>query len=351
MLPSRAAWTTAGQLGGEARVEVGVEDVASSSSPSIRFVTVLPFGDQHLALCTASPRARSRPRRRRRRSWSSPRGSRRPSRRRSAWPASSRRTFALYGIGQLGRQHRVEQEPLDVVGCASAYAMRQLRAVRDAVERDLVDAERLRGPRRGPRRARRCCRSRAVGPIVAAQAAAAARCWSARDRGWRAGQSSKPGLAGAAVVVGDERVAGEEVAVELTGCSVVRARRRAPSPGRGRRRSGRSCPAACPAAGTSSTCSEIVPGTRPVRSSGTTTAEQMRPGVVPHCDAAASPRSAARRAARGQRRGEARSPDPRLAGRPDAPAVPKARAPRASRRRPAAENARPSTETDPRQGT
>ena len=54
--------------------------------------------------------------------------------------------------------------------------------------------------------------------------------------------------------------------------------------------------------GSTSTCSAIVPATRPVRSSGTTTVEQTTPGVVPH---AAESRVRGRAGdERGQRRDE-----------------------------------------------
>ena len=111
-------------------------------------------------------------------------------------------------------------------------------------------------------------------------------------------------------------------------------------------------PLGVPRAGTTSTCSEIEPGTWPVRSSGTTTWEQMRPGVVPHC-VAVEP-AVGRPGARPENRrpGKRRGPDPRLEGR-------RRRAARAEKRErreqtggdQPAENARPSTDTDPRQGT
>ena len=50
--------------------------------------------------------------------------------------------IALEGVG-IGRHHnRVEQEPLDVAGMSQRIGQRELRAVRDSEERDLVQIQR-----------------------------------------------------------------------------------------------------------------------------------------------------------------------------------------------------------------
>ena len=156
---------------------------------------------------------------------------------------------------------------------------RQLGPVRDAVQRDLVEPERLADGLevlgvlgRAVEGARRA--------DLPAQAAAAARCWSAVSASLHRGAVEQPRLAGAAVVVGDERVAGEEEAEEADAAPSSRPNTWA-EPGPGPPAIRKIAPRGVPGAGTTSTCSETVPGTWPVRSSGTTTWEQTRPAVVP----------------------------------------------------------------------
>ncbi len=101
-----------------------------------------------------------------------------------------------------------------MLGVRQRVRERELRAVRDAVQRDLVDAE------GGPHRVQVL---RVLGGAVEVARGADRRCAAGRrelllvgaDRALEDRAVDQPGLAGAAVVVGDEAVAGEEVAVEL----------------------------------------------------------------------------------------------------------------------------------------
>ena len=117
-------------------------------------------------------------------------------------------------VGQVRRQHGVEQQPLDMVRMRERIGERELRSVRDAEEGDLVDAERLAhglhilgvvagavevARRPDLRRARRGGGPLCVGGVG----------------GLQGGAVQQAGVAGATVVVGDERVPGEEEVVEV----------------------------------------------------------------------------------------------------------------------------------------
>ena len=108
----------------------------------MRTVLVVPFEPPHLAVSgfAASRFATARHRRRSRAS-------------RTRQPPSAQNPLSVAGmlvqdvraerVGKLRRQHRVEQEPLDVVGMRERVGQRELRPVRHPEEPDLVDAERL----------------------------------------------------------------------------------------------------------------------------------------------------------------------------------------------------------------
>ena len=100
-----------------------------------------------------------------------------------------------------------------MVGMGERVGERELRAVRDAVERRSCRRRAPAARPRGPPRARRCCRSRAAARAAPrTRRPPPARC---RRRGaLQRGAVEHPGRARAAVVVGDERVAGEEAAVQ-----------------------------------------------------------------------------------------------------------------------------------------
>ena len=171
-----------------------------------------------------------------------------------------------------------------MVGVRERVRHRELRPVRDAVERDLVDAERLadglevfrvlRGAVEVRRRTEagaargRSCTVRGFG-----------------ERGLERRAVEEAGLARAAVVVCDEVVTREEVAEERVGGGVAeREDVGGALPGPAGDQEDRAARDAV--AGSSSTWREIVPGTTPVRSSGTTTWVQMSPAAWPHRSAA-----------------------------------------------------------------
>src|SRR6185437_4371576 len=107
----------------------------------------------------------------------------------------------------------VEEEALDVTRVRKRIRQRKLRAIRDAVESDLVVAERLPdgvevlgvvgGRVEVALRSERCA-ARRRRLLFAVR----------RVRALQGGAVEQTRVAGAAVVVGDERVPGEEVAVE-----------------------------------------------------------------------------------------------------------------------------------------
>ena len=191
-------------------------------------------------------------------------------------------------VRQLGRKDGIEQQPLDVGGVRERVGHRQLRPVRDAEERDLVDSERcpdglevLRVLGRAVELARRADDVRADGCRGALLVRG--------ERHLERGAVEEPRLAGAAVVVGDERVPREEELEERGGRrraeaeDVRRPLARAARDQEHRPRAGYPAPAAPRRAATT------VPATAPVRSSGTSTCEQRSPGVSPHGVAAEPP--------------------------------------------------------------
>ena len=222
----------------------------------------------------ASRPARSRPRRRRRRSRGSRRRTSRSSRTAPRVAGIAESTLAEKGSGLRDRQHRVEQEPLDVLRVRQGVGERRASSRTTSRRGRSCRARARREPPRGRSRGRRCCSSRAAAPRASAHGVTCA--FSVAD-----------------VTADCKR--GTVRAARTCRCR-GRRRRRACTPGRGSGTARHStaeprsnapdepwpgppairniAPRGVPSAGTSSTCSGIVPGTTPVRSRGTSTSEQ-----------------------------------------------------------------------------
>ena len=139
---ARAACTTAGSSAASPGLRSASITTERTSSPSTCTGFFAPFGSvtapcsgfaaSWFASATTSPaevvRRRLQP----------------PSEQKAASvPGIDRSDVRAERVRQLRRQHRVEQQALDVIGMRERVGQRELRPVRDAVERDLVDAERL----------------------------------------------------------------------------------------------------------------------------------------------------------------------------------------------------------------
>jgi len=143
-----------------------------------------------------------------------------------------RATFALNGSGSSGGRTESRRQFARRGSGARARTPSRASSVRDAVERDLVEAQRL------PHglEVLRVLGSRVevrTAPSEAAHTASRGALGVGRARLLQCGAVEQSGVAGAAVVVGDERVTREEIAI--IGDNRGRTgRTRVPSPGRGR---------------------------------------------------------------------------------------------------------------------
>ena len=200
------------QLGGEARVEVGVDHhreelEAVDADLLLRAVRLADRDSKRLRREAVRERRHVAGEVGGRGAAASVRAERRERRRHGAQNVRAER------VRQLRRQNGVEEQALDVVRMRERVRQRELRAVGDAVESDLVVAERL-----ADRVEVLCVIGRRVEVALRAEGCGACgrRCAlgvrRVRELERRAVEQSR--RAGAAVVVGDERVPGEEVAVE-----------------------------------------------------------------------------------------------------------------------------------------
>ena len=192
----------------------------------------------------------------------------------------------LERLGIIGRQHRIEQQPFDMRRVGERIRECQLRAVRRAPERDLVDPE------------RHADGVRVVGVVVGAvevarradrrRATGGERVLTDERRRLLQGLANEEArLAGATVVERDDAVPREERVIEVGTVLVaeIEHRRRSLTRAAGDQHHDATLGTL---GGERLDLRVIVPGTRPERSSGTTTSEHVTPDLASHAAAAAA---------------------------------------------------------------